>query len=177
MLELPPLAKIQSKLPMLTARLSACAPARPAGGAVLRQFFSDAQLEMLSRRIDPSAPSGLDYYPLLRPGERFPVNDPELAPRLEPRPADDAAFLQGILEGIAGIEARAYRLLAEMGATPVNKVFTAGGGARNAAWSAIRERQLGVPVRSSPNAEAAYGAALLARQGHSLARPGPALTL
>lgn len=37
----------------------------------------------------------LDYYPLLRPGERFPVNDPGLPPRLTPRPEDDAVFLQG----------------------------------------------------------------------------------
>lgn len=32
--------------------------------------------------------------PLAAPGERFPVNDPGLQPRLEPRPADDAVFLQ-----------------------------------------------------------------------------------
>ena len=41
------------------------------------------------------------------------------------------------------------------------QVYTAGGGARNAKWMA----KLGVPVEASPQAEAAYGAALLARQG------------
>lgn len=56
------------------------------------------------------------------------VNDPQLQPRLEPRPADDAQFLQGIFESIARIEAQAYRLLAEKGATPVSKVYTAGMG-------------------------------------------------
>lgn len=45
--------------------------------------------------------------------------DPALAPRLSPRPAEDALFLQGIFEGIARVEADAYRLLAQLGATPV----------------------------------------------------------
>eukprot|EP00854_Cymbomonas_tetramitiformis_P028339 gene28339-35111_t len=52
---------------------------------------------MLSEKIDPAVASDLDYYPLMRPGERFPINDPEIAPRLEPRPEDDAKFLHGIL--------------------------------------------------------------------------------
>lgn len=66
------------------------------GGAVLKQFFSNDQLAHLSAQINADQPSGLDYYPLTKPGERFPVNDPQLQPRLEPRPADDAVFLQGV---------------------------------------------------------------------------------
>ncbi|KAM0904817.1 hypothetical protein ACQ4PT_017803 [Festuca glaucescens] len=46
------------------------------GGAVLRQIFTDDQLLALSRDIDPSVPSSLDYYPLPKKGERFPVSDP-----------------------------------------------------------------------------------------------------
>ncbi|PRW56955.1 Six-hairpin glycosidase [Chlorella sorokiniana] len=138
------------------------------GGAVLRQHFSDAQLTELTQRMDPEQPTGLDYYPLTAPGERFPVNDPQLQPRLEPRPADDAQFLQGIFESIARIEAQAYRLLADKGATPVSKVYTAGGGAKNPVWTAIRQRELGVPVVRSERGEAAYGAAVLARQGARL---------
>lgn len=65
------------------------------GGVVLRKFFSDQQLRELTPRLDPSRPTGLDFYPLVQPGERFPINDPALPPRLEPRPADDALFLQG----------------------------------------------------------------------------------
>ncbi|KAK9805292.1 hypothetical protein WJX72_011497 [[Myrmecia] bisecta] len=136
------------------------------GGAVLRQHFSDAQLLELTPHIDPSQPSGLDYYPLTAKGERFPINDPDLPPCLEPRPEDDARFLHGILEGIAHVEAQAYRLLLEMGASPLTKVYTAGGGAKNPVWTAIRARQLGVPVVPSPQAEAAFGSALLARQGY-----------
>ncbi|MHB1215765.1 MAG: FGGY-family carbohydrate kinase [Thiobacillus sp.] len=136
-----------------------------AGGAVLRQFFDDRQLAALSEKIDPTVASPLDYLPLPRPGERFPVNDSALSPRLAPRPADDAAFLHGLLESLARIEARGYGLLAELGASPLRRVETAGGGAQNVAWACIRQRLLGVPVARAAHTEAAYGAALLARDG------------
>jgi sugar (pentulose or hexulose) kinase len=133
-----------------------------AGGAVLRRHFSDAQLAELSARIDPAADSPLDYYPLLKPGERFPLNDPQLAPRLQPRPADDAAFLHGLLQGLARIEAAGYAKLAALGATPLRSVTTAGGGAHNPSWQQMRARLLGVPVTAASHTAAAYGAALLA---------------
>lgn len=135
------------------------------GGGVLRQFFSDDDLGRLSARIDPAGSSGLDYYPLPRPGERFPVNDPLLEPRLQPRPADDVRFLHGLLEGIARIEAQGYARLERLGASPLQRVLTAGGGARNDTWRQIRERLLGVPVEAAPHAEAAHGAARLALKG------------
>jgi len=138
------------------------------GGVVLRSFFSDARLEELSTSIHPETDSGLDYYPLLKPGERFPINDPELEPRLTPRPQDDALFLHGLLEGIARIEAQGYRLLQELGAAPLESVLTAGGGAGNPAWTAMRARFLGVPVQPSSHVEAAYGTALLAARGENL---------
>ncbi|MFW5724405.1 MAG: FGGY-family carbohydrate kinase [Halochromatium sp.] len=133
------------------------------GGAVLRQYFSDAELERLSQRIDPTQPSGLDYYPLPRPGERFPSADPERAPRIEPRPADDSRFLAGLFEGIARIEQAGYRRLQALGAPAPTRILSTGGGARNPTWSAIRSRVLGLEVASAPQQEAAYGAALLAR--------------
>ena len=136
-----------------------------AGGAVLRQFFDDHRLAVLCETIDPAVASPLDYLPLPRPGERFPVNDPTLAPRLTPRPADDAEFLHGLLESLARIETRGYELLAELGASPLRRVETAGGGAGNPVWTRIRARRLGVPVTRAPHADAAYGAALLARDG------------
>ena len=74
-------------------------------------------------------------------------------------------FFQGMLEGMARIEHRAYRLLAELGAPYPRAVRSVGGGAANAAWTAIRGRFLQVPVLSPAQQEAAFGAALLARQG------------
>ncbi|KAI8470518.1 MAG: hypothetical protein J3K34DRAFT_377126, partial [Monoraphidium minutum] len=135
------------------------------GGAALRRFFSDAQLAALTARLDVTKPSGLDYYPLVTPGERFPVNDPGLQPRLEPRPADDALFLQGMLESMARIEAAAYDRLRLLGASPLTEVVTAGGGAANEKWTAMRAAALGVPVRAAARGEASYGAALLAARG------------
>jgi D-ribulokinase len=135
------------------------------GGAVLKQFFSDAELNQLSGEIDPTTASELDYYPLLRPGDRFPINDPQLQPRLTPRPDNPGEFLHGLLESIARIEARGYELLQEMGADKLTRVYTAGGGAANSTWCAIRQRLLQLPVVGSVNTEAAYGTALLAMRG------------
>lgn len=79
------------------------------GGAVLLKYFTAQQLRELSPRLQPQTPTGLQYYPLLRPGERFPGFDGSKQPVLEPRPADDAVFLQAMLEGMASIEAEGYR--------------------------------------------------------------------
>lgn len=135
------------------------------GGAVLREFFTDAELENLSREIDASKASELDYYPLLKFGERFPINDPNLPPRLTPRPDNPVEFLHGLLESIARIETQGYKLLQQLGADSLTQVYTAGGGAKNPIWTAIRQRNLKVPVISSMNTEAAYGTALLAMRG------------
>ena len=70
-----------------------------------------------------------------------------------------------MLEGIARIETLAYQRLAELGAPCPTRVLTTGGGAVNPVWTAIRARHLGVPVVAAAHREAAYGAALLARQG------------
>ncbi|NET31252.1 MAG: FGGY-family carbohydrate kinase [Cyanothece sp. SIO1E1] len=132
------------------------------GGAVLSQFFTATELESLSRQINPDQASPLNYYPLTQPGERFPVNNPDLSPQLTPRPEHPVEFLHGLLESMARIESHAYQLLQDLGATPLQRVYTAGGGAKNSAWRVIRARQLGVPVLSSGQTEAAYGTALLA---------------
>jgi sugar (pentulose or hexulose) kinase len=133
------------------------------GGQVLRQFFSDEQLETLSCQIDPAKASGLDYYPLPASGERFPVSDPDLPPRLTPRPDDDTEFLHGLLEGIARIETEGYRRLEALGAPYPERVISAGGGATNRTWEQIRAGLLGVPVEHAAHQDAAYGAACIAR--------------
>lgn len=137
------------------------------GGAVLRRFFTDQEISALSALIDPEQPSGLDYYPLPAPGERFPRPDPKLAPRLEPRPPDQVQFLQGLLEGIARIEAEGYARLNELGAPSPKRVLTAGGGAANPTWMRIRARLLGVAVARAERTEAAFGAARLAWRGNT----------
>lgn len=132
------------------------------GGNVLRQHFTLEQITEMTTRLQANTGTGLDYYPLPNPGERFPINDAQFAPRLEPRPDDDLIFFQAMLEGIAGIEAKGYRLLAELGAPYPTSVRTTGGGAKNATWTTIRKNLLNVEFQPAQNTEAAFGAALLA---------------
>ena len=138
-----------------------CGGASNAGAGVLRRYFTDAELAELSRQIDPDQDSGLNYRPLPAHGERFPVDDPNLEPVLEPRPVSDALFLHGLLEGLAKIEAEGWKRLTELGADPPQRVISLGGGARNPQWRKIRQRRLGIPVVSCSQPPAA-GVALLA---------------
>lgn len=136
------------------------------GGAVLRSYFSDEEMQILSEQINPAVDTGLDYYPLNKPGERFPVNDPDYQPRLTPRPKIDVEYFQALLEGIANIEKQAYELLSELGAPYPVSIRTVGGGAVNKNWSLIRERYCHTEILQSEYTEAAYGSALLALQGY-----------
>ena len=135
------------------------------GGRVLAQFYDGATIEALSARIDLSEPVAEAYYPLPEPGERFPVNDPDLAPRMPPAEwasTDPIRHLHALLDGMARVEAEGYRRLTELGAPALARVLTVGSGARNAAWMALRERHLGVPVVTAPATEAAIGTARIA---------------
>ncbi|MFT3988345.1 FGGY-family carbohydrate kinase [Aestuariivirga sp.] len=135
------------------------------GGGVIGKYFPKEELDRLTPKLDPSHPTGLDYYPLTEPGERFPINDPSYPPRLTPRPSDDAKFLQAILEGISAVEALGYKRLAELGASPLASIRSAGGGASNAAWTKIRLAKLGVPEKQPLSEHAAVGTARLAWRG------------
>ncbi|MCW8957315.1 MAG: FGGY-family carbohydrate kinase [Gammaproteobacteria bacterium] len=134
------------------------------GGAVLLDYFTPAQIKMLSEQIEPTLPTGLNYYPLTKPGERFPLNNPQLTSKLTPRPKNDVVFFQGMLEAMANIEHQGYQKLAELGAEYPISVATCGGGSRNDGWREIRHNILGVPVYTARHNEACYGSALLAKQ-------------
>jgi len=135
------------------------------GGRVLDHYFNREQLESLSLQLNTDQSAELDYYPLLGKGERFPINDSNLLPRLTPRPNSDALFLQGLLEGISGIEKLAYHRLQELGAPSLASIRTIGGGNANTAWTKIRSRTLTVPFLESLSNDAAMGAAVLAVRG------------
>lgn len=132
------------------------------GGAVLLQYFTVEQLLEMTPLLDPDQPTDLHYYPLPDIGERFPINDPRMTPRLEPLPTDSLMFLQAILEGIARIELQGYAALAELGGPKVSAVWTTGSGSLNPAWTRIRERLLGPRLKSARSYQPAFGAALLA---------------
>ncbi|PHS27541.1 MAG: carbohydrate kinase [Methylophaga sp.] len=132
------------------------------GGAVLKHYFDSQQLKQLSKQITLNCKPA-DYYPLLTAGERFPINDPMLQPRLTPRSTNDTEFLHGMLAGMAKIEQQAYQCLQDAGAVPVTSIRTVGGGAINQIWQAIRQQHIAVPFITAKYTEAAYGAALLAQ--------------
>ena len=137
------------------------------GGTVLKRYFSQQELDDMTNKLKPEITTGLDYYPLVTDGERFPVNNAELKPRLDPRPKNNVLFFQGILEGIAHIEAKGYQLLAKLGAPYPASIRTTGGGSSNQAWTTIRENILNnypqkITMLKANQTEAAYGAALLA---------------
>ncbi|CAN0449538.1 unnamed protein product, partial [Scytosiphon promiscuus] len=62
-----------------------------------------SELQALSRDIDASTDSPLEYYPLQRgtKGERFPTNDPLKKSILDPRPDSRRDHLHGLLQAIA----------------------------------------------------------------------------
>ncbi|WP_027133264.1 FGGY-family carbohydrate kinase [Geminicoccus roseus] len=134
------------------------------GGAALLRFFTAERMRELEAGLEPAKPTGLDYWPLAARGERFPVADAAMESRHEPRPPEDGRFFQGLLEGIAKVERQAYGRLSKLGAPALRSVRTVGGGAANAAWTAIRAQMLGVPMLEPASEQAAYGTALLARR-------------
>ncbi|MFL2812979.1 MAG: FGGY-family carbohydrate kinase [Paracoccaceae bacterium] len=129
------------------------------GGKVLEQYFSDSQIELLSNNINPYNSSGLEYYPLAKIGERFPVNNPKLKPYLRPLPKNETLFLQGLFEGIAKIEKKSYEAIYQLGGSFPDHIITVGGGAKNLIWQKIRKRIIRTKISSGKNIEAAVGAA------------------
>ena len=150
------------------------------GGAVLRECFPGIDLDELSRQIDPDQDSGLKLRPLIGQGERFPVDDPDLEPILTPRPVSDALYLHGLLEGLSRIECQGWTRLTELGAPAPKRLVTLGGGARNPQWRRLRQRLIGVPIRScySPPAAGVARLALTAlqQQHDQITRSGRQLT-
>ncbi len=140
------------------------------GAKVLQYYFTQAQIDEMTDQLLPDNPTGLHYYPLINKGERFPVSDPNKQAMLSPRPDSDREFFQGILEGIANIEAQAYQKISELGAPAITSVRSVGGGSKNTAWTrlrqnSLRKNKLKVDMITPKQTEAAYGSALLALQG------------
>tara|TARA_Y100001978_G_scaffold74214_1_gene66515 strand:- start:11 stop:1240 length:1230 start_codon:yes stop_codon:yes gene_type:complete len=138
-----------------------CGGASNAGCGVLSKFFSNSEIEDLSKQINPSRETNLKYLPLNCKGERFPVNDPLLKPILEPRPVSDALFLHAIFEGLANIELNGWNKIKELTGSFPKKIISIGGGAKNPQWRSIRQKCLNIPIISC-NKNTSYGSALIA---------------
>ena len=137
-----------------------CGGSSNAGCGILSKYFSDIEIEELSKQINPSKKTNLNFLPLNSIGERFPVNNPLLEPILKPRPVSDALFLQGLLEGLANIELKGWKRLQEITGSFPNRIITIGGGAKNPQWRSIRKKIMKIPIISS-NKTTAFGSALI----------------
>lgn len=133
-----------------------------AGGQVIEHYFTSQQIEDLTRQLNPTQPTGVQLYPLLTPGERFPISDPYLKPVMPTQPIDTPIFFQALLEGIANIEKMGYQCIANLGGPVVQNIRTTGGGAKSRPWQKIRERIIQIPILPAVSQQAAYGAALIA---------------
>lgn len=135
-----------------------------AGAAILLKFFNHEYIEELSKQINPNKSTGLNLLPLSKKGERFPIDDPNIEPILEPRPVSDSLYLHALFEGLAKIEAKGWQKLHELGADLPEQIITIGGGAKNITWKKIREREIGIPIKIC-NRPPAAGVASIALQG------------
>ncbi|WP_269624275.1 FGGY-family carbohydrate kinase [Prochlorococcus marinus] len=135
-----------------------------AGAAILLDLFNLEYIEELSKQINPNKSTGLNLLPLSNQGERFPIDDPNLKPILEPRPVSDSLYLHALFEGLAKIEARGWQKLNKLGADLPSQIITIGGGAKNITWKKIREREIGIPIKIC-NSPPAAGVASIALQG------------
>ncbi len=135
------------------------------GGNVIDAHFTSDEIPVLSAQLDAELPTGLNYYPLARPGERFPIADVLLQPKMTPIPENRAMFFQAILEGITAIEALGYEQLALFGAPRLKSLRTVGSGAANTQWTRLREAFIPAPFKGTCSTQASYGSAVLAKIG------------
>ena len=131
------------------------------GGNILKNLFKD-KIDFFSTQLNTSTLTGLKYYPLVKKGERFPFNDPDKKPILEPRPKSDIIFFQAVLEGISNVEKLCYERLKEIGGGYPNEIYTVGGGANNISWNKIRTKILNIDLATPLSTQASFGSALIA---------------
>ena len=137
-----------------------CGGASNAGCGILSKFFSDYEIDELSRQINPFQNTLLNLVPLNSKGERFPINNPNLEPILGPRPVSDSLYLHALFEGLAKIELRGWERLCELTGSFPKKIITIGGGSKNPQWRKIRERIIDIPIVSCQKTTS-FGTALL----------------
>jgi len=138
-----------------------CGGASNSGCGILSQFFSDLEIKELSRQINPSKNTSLNLLPLNSKGERFPVNNTNLEPILDPRPVSDSLYLHALFEGLAKIELKGWEKLGELTGSLPKKIITIGGGSKNPQWRKIRENIINIPIVSCKKTTS-FGTALLA---------------
>jgi sugar (pentulose or hexulose) kinase len=153
------------------------------GGQVILNFYNIEQIQYLENQISNQNLDDLFknkppyYYPLIQPGERFPICDAELKPILPKQPnkpfeeayqskevlQQHIDFYLGLLLGLSQVERLSYDKLTSLGALVIKQIFSVGGGTKNKSWMQIRNRTLDSKMSSPINLHAAYGVTRLIR--------------
>ena len=142
-----------------------CGGSSNTGCGILSKFFSDLEIEELSRQINTSQQTSLNLLPLNGRGERFPTNDSLLEPILSPRPVSDSLYLHALFEGLARIELKGWEKLNSLTGSLPTKIVTIGGGSRNPYWRKIREKIIKIPITTCKKTTS-FGTALLASNSY-----------
>lgn len=135
------------------------------GGAILGHFFEADCWDTLAHAAESLVPTGAAAYPLALPGERFPLVAPDFPGSLPNFDRQDPRFYAGLLEGVAFVERLGLERLTRLGMPLTGDVLTVGGGTRSDLWLKIRASVLGRDLLL-PEAEPAFGAAILAAAGY-----------
>ncbi len=135
------------------------------GGGVLQHYFAGADLAKLDQQAQAFLPTGEICYPLVRPGERFPIQDPSFAgiwPDLDRR---SPQFYGTLLEGVAYVERLGLERLQDLGLNQQGPLFTTGGGNHSQLWLQIRASVLNRDLVSARYPQPAVGMAMVAAAG------------
>lgn len=126
------------------------------GGAVLTKAFSITEIRALISAIQASnlnlpQTEQTAYYPLTNVGERFPIADSNLQPKMPIKPSQKIdiqapsiahqRYFLGLIHGLIQIEQLAYEKLQALGC-PLKQIYTVGGGVQNKLWMALRAERL-----------------------------------
>ncbi len=151
-----------------------------AGGAVLTADYTLPEMHALMHAIQRSqlkltTLEQTAYYPLTKPGERFPIADSSLQPTMPAKPKqslDISApsivhqhYFLGLIHGLIWIEQLAYEKLQSLGCSQLKQIYTVGGGVHNELWMALRSERfknngsskLGYEMARPASLEAAFG--------------------
>ncbi|MEN9203668.1 MAG: FGGY-family carbohydrate kinase [Thermostichus sp. DG_1_6_bins_120] len=136
------------------------------GGRILPYCFPSGDFPALDQKAQACVPTGLVSYPLVQPGERFPILDPSFTGFLPAAEKGSPRFYAALLEGVAMVERLGLDTLAAQGIPVQGPIFTTGGGSRSPLWLSIRASLLNRSLALVKHPEAAVGAAILAASAY-----------
>lgn len=143
------------------------------GGAVLMAYFSLTDINDLMRMFYQlngaqqdallNTAAATDYYPLTRPGERFPIASSTFSPKMPPpvhavhNDLDKLAYFMAMVQGLVNVENTGYQRLHALGAPRVKRLYAVGGGLKNPLWVRLRQNIWPTQLNPALSADAAFG--------------------